>query len=529
MRMPGACGGDDTVRACRAIAPRPGAQGARSHAFGKKSLPTHPQPASRIIGSPTVPITAGLSAAADAVLEAGELLDADRAARVQPAGGDADLGANRIRRRRRIASRRCAARWPNRPQNRTRAIDNLREFENNPQIYEALNNAGIDVEKWLMYSDQLTFTLGAEKVYFLAGRVIATPLTRLASETVIKLAEMFMYKQGFISLIPSDEVVSEEWDVRRTELVEKIAKLRTDIGATTDEKKRTGMEKGIAGLEKNLAAYKPARMRDTLHSMFDALTVQAKAISDVQARQETMLAKQGGRTREDVTALKQIDADIVKQITALIDRFEKTEQLIAKVGEQIKVSYDLFETKELFEHFREDADTIRKTLASFEKDTPDPLIGRQITVGICNRNPYSSLYIGNYTSCCVSIEGPIHGAESPIADYLTDLGMQIVVAVDTTNKEAAADCRCMELHRGRRKGKTGFAIDNIEANTGYTDRYKQQFTEEMKQYLEDYAKQLGVALIKGRIITTSLLLRLSTMTSFGKSTIATADTILRQN
>src|SRR4051812_43471521 len=34
-----------------------------------------------------------LPRAADAVLEAGELLDANRPARVQPAGGDADLGA----------------------------------------------------------------------------------------------------------------------------------------------------------------------------------------------------------------------------------------------------------------------------------------------------------------------------------------------------------------------------------------------------------------------------------------------------
>src|SRR5580658_10663094 len=34
-----------------------------------------------------------LPVAADAVLETGELFDADGAARVQPAGGDADLGA----------------------------------------------------------------------------------------------------------------------------------------------------------------------------------------------------------------------------------------------------------------------------------------------------------------------------------------------------------------------------------------------------------------------------------------------------
>ena len=381
---------------------------------------------------------------------------------------------------------------------RARAIDNLREFEHNPQIYDALKSAGIDVEKWLMYPDERTFTLGAEKDIALAGRVIATPLTRLASETVTTLAEMFKDKKGFINSIPQEMTVPEELDSKHADLVAKAGALKEEIAKTGDERKRAGMEKGLASLEKSLAAYKPTRMQGTLHSMFDALTVQAKSIGDLKGQQETMLAKQGGRTREEVAALKQIDADIIKQVTTLIDRFERTQQLIAKVGEQTKVSYDLFETKELFEHFREDAETIRKTLASFEKDAPDPLIGREVRIGICNRNPYSSLYLGNYTSCCVSIEGPIHEEKSPIADYLTDLGMQIVVAVDTTNKEKLLPIVAAWCYIGEgEKGKPVLQIDNIEANTGYTDRYKEEFTKQMREYLETYARTLEMPLFQG--------------------------------
>src|ERR1700734_1141279 len=96
MRMPGAHGGS-TMRSripALAAARREGAS-SLVMIFGKNPLPTHPLPA--LLAS-SCDQRAGLSrprlpAAADAVLETGELFDADRAARMQPAGGDADLGA----------------------------------------------------------------------------------------------------------------------------------------------------------------------------------------------------------------------------------------------------------------------------------------------------------------------------------------------------------------------------------------------------------------------------------------------------
>src|SRR5580700_4047358 len=96
MRMPGAFGGR-TMRSripALAAARREGAC-SLVMTFGKNPLPTHPLPTplASLRDQRADLSRPRLSAAADAVLETGELFDADGAARMQPAGGDADLGA----------------------------------------------------------------------------------------------------------------------------------------------------------------------------------------------------------------------------------------------------------------------------------------------------------------------------------------------------------------------------------------------------------------------------------------------------
>src|SRR5258708_12360858 len=96
MRMPGAFGGSTTRSRIPALAAAR-REGAFSlvMTFGKNPLPTHrpPAPLASLRDQRADPSRPRLPAAADAVLETGELFDADRAAGVQPAGGDADLGA----------------------------------------------------------------------------------------------------------------------------------------------------------------------------------------------------------------------------------------------------------------------------------------------------------------------------------------------------------------------------------------------------------------------------------------------------
>src|SRR6202051_1143984 len=96
MRMPGAFGGSTTRARIPALAAAR-REGACSlvMTFGKNPLPTHPLPAllASLRDRRADRSRPRLSAAADAVLETGELFDADRTAGVQPAGGDADFGA----------------------------------------------------------------------------------------------------------------------------------------------------------------------------------------------------------------------------------------------------------------------------------------------------------------------------------------------------------------------------------------------------------------------------------------------------
>src|SRR5208282_6449258 len=104
MRMPGAWGGS-TGRASRPDAPtlaQEGTEGAAARGGGNsRFMAVESTPSTPVVRQPPFATCYGggrkswprLSAAADAVLETGELFDTDRAARVQPAGGDADLPA----------------------------------------------------------------------------------------------------------------------------------------------------------------------------------------------------------------------------------------------------------------------------------------------------------------------------------------------------------------------------------------------------------------------------------------------------
>jgi len=91
MRMPGAYGGSTMRDSARERA----AGEALIMSAGKSPLPTHPALAAIAVmrDGKAKRSRPRLSVAADAVLETGQLFDADRAARMQPAGGDADLGA----------------------------------------------------------------------------------------------------------------------------------------------------------------------------------------------------------------------------------------------------------------------------------------------------------------------------------------------------------------------------------------------------------------------------------------------------
>jgi ribosomal protein S18 acetylase RimI-like enzyme len=81
------------------------------------------------------------------------------------------------------------------------------------------------------------------------------------------------------------------------------------------------------------------------------------------------------------------------------------------------------------------------------------------------------------------------GAESTIADYNTDLGVQIVNIWDETKNQPVTAAWCW-LGKDE-KGKPALVVDNIEANTLYSHNYPEQLTGQLFDYLKKYARAIG--------------------------------------
>ncbi|OGG58967.1 hypothetical protein A3C89_03720 [Candidatus Kaiserbacteria bacterium RIFCSPHIGHO2_02_FULL_50_50] len=382
------------------------------------------------------------------------------------------------------------------PEIRQGNIAKLREYKSNPQILDVLARSGVDAERWLQYPQESRFNLAGDGSELLSAQ-IKSPLNRIVSELVGKLVGSF--KEQFRQHIPKDSKLPQSLDAKYIDLTAKLTKVTEAHALEQDTQKRAGMEKGIAQLTKALAAYVSPAMQDTFFGELSGLETLGRALTENMLEAQRLQESTVERNREYYRTIKELDVVISQQAASIIQRFEKVVAMVDATAKELNMSYDLFESKELFEHFKEDAAAIQSIKESFAYGESNSLTGREITIGICNRNPYSSLYIGNYTGCCVSIEGGMHGGESPICDYLSDLGMQLVVAVDTTDSEkplpvAVAWCYIGENNENN---KPVFQIDNIEANTGYTDKYHEQFTSEMGQYLRKYADALHLPLYQG--------------------------------
>ena len=65
-----------------------------------------------------------------------------------------------------------------------------------------------------------------------------------------------------------------------------------------------------------------------------------------------------------------------------------------------------------------------------------------MSIFVWARNPDIDLYQGNYSPCCICIDSEHMGAESTIADYNTDLGVQIVNIWDEVKNEPVTAAWC---------------------------------------------------------------------------------------
>ncbi len=405
------------------------------------------------------------------------------------------------------------------------AQERLKDFGNNSALITRLGEGGIDTVSWLEYPNTAYFDLG-EADQLSLGEQIVQPIKRLpesiAGYTQAIIGAVDAYKKELVEkTIPEDTTAIRE---QADSLVEQIAQ-------TSDEKKRGGMERGLASLRARLENPRQLRVWDKLHAEVDKLAKIALETTRINDELIVLEAKKVAVT--DDLAMQEAQKEkslkwekrktLSTHINMLKHRLDKLfevyqETLTSAIGEERAtgvMSQIKDETREQQDHLQTDLTTIFSFLDDqpqevppvdgemvmdddiykFNPKTAKLLSGRPMSVRIGSRSRHD-LYIGNNTTCCIRIDSNNHGSESPIADYVTDLGMQNVLICDEVTKTPIACAWCW-IGQDPKTGERALVVDNVEGWQAYTVNFRTQLEEKLREYLEAYAHTLGIPLSQG--------------------------------
>ncbi|MBU3978210.1 hypothetical protein KJ980_04440 [Patescibacteria group bacterium] len=145
--------------------------------------------------------------------------------------------------------------------------------------------------------------------------------------------------------------------------------------------------------------------------------------------------------------------------------------------------------EEHFIHYNADTTELASIFSEKTNRTKEKLEGRPMEIGVWSRDT-ENLYAGNEAPCCISIENatPGHPEKSTIADYLTDLGMQIVEILDKVTKSPITACWCWPGEGGELK--TALVASNIESNTLYSSNFSDQLADKLLAYIKEYSNNI---------------------------------------
>ncbi len=385
--------------------------------------------------------------------------------------------------------------------------EKLAEYESNPEIAEAIKEIGIDFDQWLNYSDVRYFSLESGKSEVAFSETIATPINRI-KETIDS------YAYTIKSVLKEYRKELSEFQVPvedPKEIEEKIAKMQEAMDITKDEgneKKTQGIAKSIEGLNAKLEKLKTVSLWNKLlgdiasfqqlkEGLFGAQenlikienefqqSVSGKSLSgrEIQKLKQRM-AEGKEQLRVKFSALErrteEFNANFPTLLTPALGE-DRTSSLTQEIQEKMAEQFDHFSTD------RQDLANIFSEKRDKEKEKMD---SQPMSIFVWARNPDTDLYQGNYSDCCIRIDSTHMGAESTIADYNTDLGVQVVNIWDETKNEPVTAAWCW-LGKDE-AGKPTLVVDNIESNTLYSINYPEQLKDELFEYLEKYAKKIGV-------------------------------------
>ncbi len=382
----------------------------------------------------------------------------------------------------------------------------LESYRRNADMIRHMKEEEVDTDQWLNYDEEVLFELGGEESSY-------AELIRLPSERILHTLKKYVdVIRNTLSPHKKELLTKEVSLVDVSELESKIRQMeqlvQESVGSGNNGKAQ-GIQKGIEGLRKQIENPKkvPAWLKimsdiDTVSKLFakvmDINTNIAELDTELAALAQDTHKESQKKMFENKQKIKDKSEEFVSilqttslRLDSLMLSIEKS--LTQTLGEG--VSKDAISTLDTYlgedkEHFDSDKTTLENVLKLNESN--DDVKGSLIKIKVWDRNPDIDLYMGNYTDCCVRIDSDFHGSESPISDYVTDLGIQIVAVYDEKTRKPFAAAWCFVGED--KKGNKAFVIDNIEATGSYM-LYKDDIQKRLKVYIEEYAKASGLKTI----------------------------------
>ncbi|MEI6378321.1 MAG: hypothetical protein WCO55_01550 [Candidatus Falkowbacteria bacterium] len=394
---------------------------------------------------------------------------------------------------------------PNSTEFRLDMQEALKDYRRNAEIIKACRDAGVDMDGWLDFDQESRFALGKEKEYNYASQT-QPPVERLektmGNYTALAHQALADYKpelEQAHAASPESQALTEKIDQQKKLLAFEQEKPEEE----RNQNKIIGINKGLEALLKRQSELKPVTVWQKISgevsrskvAFADTLITQKELASVEDKIRKTNKAV---IIEEDINQLEKLKAKLESQIRKCREIFEGFENklrdlltpALGETTEALLQSLQEAATEDL-DHYQSDI----KQLDEFfnQQNNRDSLEGRPMRIAIASRNPDVDLYLGNYTNCCIRIDSSFHGSESPISDYITDLGMHNVVIIDEETKAPIVAAWCF-IGRDEHYDKI-LVVDNIEANTSYTAKHRAQLEIKLDDYLEKLAAASDIRMI----------------------------------
>ncbi len=400
----------------------------------------------------------------------------------------------------------------------------LEAFGKNRETLSELRVLNIDTDMWLNYENVSYFELGqADELTF--GQRIEQPVKRLP-ESIKKYVESILGAMQEYKIELKDTKIAVDVTVLETEL----ETLQSVFSTETDPLRRSGIERGIASLEERIKNPKMIRVWDKLSAEISKLENLAREVSAtneslINLEQVKILLINDDSLKKSLThksevwsTRKKLTHDLTKLRRRLDDIFTVYQDTLGRAIGNERADGVMQQVRGEIQEFADHLNTDFHTITSFIQEDIDAhehaedvvsnvevmddseytqnraavtaLTGRPMSIRVGGRSR-QDLYLGNYTTCCIRIDSEYHGKESPIADYVTDLGMQNVILYDEVTKTPVACAWCW-IGVDPTNGNPALVIDNVEGWQKYTVNFQSQLKETMHMYLRAYADAIGV-------------------------------------